>query len=50
MKTILKIENVTIEKQGSKLTYLIPSYFDGVKLKKFKKQYEKMIQYFKLSK
>ena len=50
MKTILKIENVTIEKQGTKLTYFVPSYFDGMKLKKFKKQHEKMIQDFKLAK
>ena len=45
MKTnFLNIENVTIEKTAKGLVFHLPSNFDGIKLKKFKKRNKEAIQ------
>ena len=47
MKTILKIENVTIEKTEKGLVYFLPSNFSGNDLKEFKKRNNDEIMNFK---
>ena len=50
MKTsILKIENVTIEKKRNSLIFTIPSNFGGVELKRFKEKYKNEIENFRNS-